>query len=241
MKGDSGLHRILNQIQDLNLKLMSVNQTEKNIKYNQEGKNMKTPNSVILACIVFANIAFGQNNIQTENTENFRRHYIGSSAWMIYDKFITDPADYYQLSYGYHYTPKDVLFVEAITWKYDGPLGTYYDDDPELYPGKIRSYGIGFGYQRFLWKNLFVMGVATPFLNQFYDEDDKKIQKGFQLYTNLTLGYRFEFFNKRFFIEPAWTTKFWPVNTNLPDSFQKVEDGTPKYVFEPSTNIGFRF
>ena len=145
-----------------------------------------------------------------------------------------------QLNYGYRLTQKDNIVVEAITWTYYEPLGTYGSSE-EFYPGKVRAYGIGLGYQRFHWKNLFTTVEPTFFLQQFYDTDDTKIQKGFQLYLQFILGYRFEFFKKRLFIEPAYALKYWPVNTNFPESFAAIESGAQKYKFEPSLNFGFRF
>ena len=208
---------------------------------------MKSFSLTILICAIFTAMAFGQEPAQEDTVladarkqELNKRHFLGSSLWVLYDKFTSDPAGFYQLNYGYHYTLKDVLIVEAITWEYSEPLGTY-ENSEEMYPGKIRAYGIGVGYQRFHWKNLFTTILATPFLQQFYDSDDKKIQNGFQLYLQLILGYRFEFFKNRLFVEPAFAFKYWPVNTNFPKSFADVEDGAPNYKFEPSLNFGFRF
>lgn len=130
--------------------------------------------------------------------------------------------------------------MEAITWTYYEPLGTYGSSD-QLYPGKVRAYGVGLGYQHFHWKNLFTTVEATPFIQQFYDIDDTKIQKGFQLYLQFIVGYRFEFFKKRLFVEPAYALKYWPVNTNFPASFAAIESGKPKYKFEPSLNFGLTF
>jgi len=201
---------------------------------------MKNLILTILICAVFATMTFGQMSIQTEIPETYKRHFIGSSLWSVYDKFAPDPSGFYQLSYGYHYTPKDVFMIEAITWGYSEPLGTY-ENSKEEYPGKVRAYGIGVGYQRFLWKNLYSSIMATSFLQQFYDENDKKIQKGYQLYLQLFVGYRFEFFDKRFFVEPAAALKYWPVNTNVPDSFADINIGTNNYIVEPSLNFGIRF
>jgi hypothetical protein len=145
-----------------------------------------------------------------------------------------------QLNYGYRITQKDNIIFEAITWTYYEPLGTYGSSE-EFYPGKVRAYGIGVGYQRFLWKNLFTTIEPTFFLQQFYDSDGNKIQKGFQLYLQFIAGYRFEFFKNRMFVEPAIALKYWPVNTNFPDSFSAIEKGTLRYKFEPALNFGFRF
>ena len=168
-----------------------------------------------------------------------KRHSIGSSFFVLAN-FLTDSPDFYQLSYSYNVMQKDNIIVEAITWKYNEPLGSY-GNSKEFYLGKIRAYGIGLGYQHFLWNNLFTTVEVTPFIQQFYDENNKKIQKGFQLYLQCILGYRFEFFKKKLFIEPAIAFKHWPINTNYPDSFKKVEKGSPNYIFEPSFNFGIKF
>ena len=154
--------------------------------------------------------------------------------------FFPDPADYYLLTYGYQPSEKNRFFAEFNTWKYEEPIGTYGDSE-EYYPGYTRTYGIGIGYQRFHWKGVFTTVQATPFLKQYFDEENEKIQNGFQLYLQLVAGYRFEFFNKRFYVEPAYALKYWPVDTNFPDDFAAVEEGAKNYIFEPSLNFGFKF
>ena len=201
---------------------------------------MKTQLVAKIAFVCF--ILLRQNNsalAQTAKKDSaFRRHSIGTTLFLLGN--IGDSVNFFQLNYGYRLTQKDNIVVEAITWTYYEPLGTYGSSE-EFYPGKVRAYGIGLGYQRFHWKNLFTTVEPTFILQQFYDEDDKKIEKGFQLYLQFILGYRFEFFKKRLFVEPAYALKYWPVNTSFPESFAEIEAGAPKYKFEPSLNFGFRF
>ena len=155
--------------------------------------------------------------------------------------FLPDPADFYQINYGYKLTKKDAIIAQAKTWTYYEPIGTYGKSE-EMYPGKVVAYGVGVGYQRFHWRNLYTTVQATPFLLQYYDIEDEKIQKGLQLYLQLRLGYRFEFFNKRVFLEPSLVCNYWPVNTNMPASFKEIESGAPNYfLFEPGLNLGFKF
>ena len=208
---------------------------------------MKTIILTIMAIAMFATMGFSQNIAQTdslsilpENKDIFLKHSIGSSLFMLGNFAPGDPPYFFQLNYGYRLTAKDNLICEAVTWTYCEPLGTYGSSE-ELYPGKVRALGVGIGYQRFHWKNLFTTVEATPFLQQFYDTDNEKIQKGFQVYLQFIFGYRFEFFKKRVFIEPAYALKYWPVNTNIPASFAAIESGKPKYIFEPSLNFGFKF
>jgi len=196
---------------------------------------MKKLISTTLMIAMFSALAF----CQTENKKaDLKRHSVGSSFFLLGN--IRDSVRFMQLNYGYRLTPKDNLIVEAITWTYFEPLGTYGSSE-DFYPGKVRAYGIGLGYQRFWWKNLFTTVEPTFFLQQFYDTDDTKIQKGFQLYLQFIVGYRFEFFNKRVFVEPAYAIKYWPVDTNFPESFAAIESGAPKYKFEPALNFGFMF
>lgn len=178
---------------------------------------------------------------QTEKKSDSRRHSIGSTLFLLGNFAPGDPPNFFQLNYGYMLTPKDSINIEAITWTYYEPLGTYGSSN-ESYPGKVRSYGIGLGYQRFHWKNLYSTIQATSFLQQFYDIDNEKIQKGFQLYLQLRLGYRFEFFKHRWFLEPSVAFNYWPINTNFPTSFKEIENGAPNFfLFEPGLHFGYRF
>ncbi len=203
---------------------------------------------LILFLIIFPTSAFSQDftktnavSSKTGKQDTNRKHFIGSSFFLLGNLDREDSPEFFQLDYGYQFSRKEAIIFEAITWTYYEPLGTY-GSSGESYPGKIRAYGIGVGYQRFIWKSLYSTIQATPFFQQFYDSNNKKIQDGFQLYLQLRLGYRFEFFNQRWFIEPAVAFNYWPVNTNFPTSFKEIEKGSPNYsLFEPSLNFGFKF
>tara|TARA_R110002049_G_scaffold14886_6_gene61953 strand:+ start:1518 stop:2120 length:603 start_codon:yes stop_codon:yes gene_type:complete len=188
-------------------------------------------------------LSFGQNS-SLRNNSNVNppielRHSLGSSFFML-GNFLSDSPDYYLLTYGYRLSQKDRIFVEFNTWKYAEPLGTY-GHSSENYPGFVRAIGVGIGFQRFHWKGLFTIIEATPFSKQYYNVNDDKTQKGFQLYLQFITGYRFEFFNNRWYVEPAYALKYWPVDTNFPTDFATIEQGNPKYKFEPSLNFGFKF
>ncbi len=196
---------------------------------------MKKSISTTLMIVLFSTIALCQTAYKEAD---FNRHSVGSSLFLLGN--IGDSVRFMQLNYGYQFTPRDNFIVEAITWTYYEPLGTFGSSE-ELYPGKVKATGIGLGYQRFLWRKAFVTVEPTFFLQQFYDLNGTKIQNGFQLYLQFIAGYRFEFFKKRLFIEPAIALKYWPINTNFPPSFAEIENGAPSYIFEPALNFGFRF
>jgi hypothetical protein len=170
---------------------------------------------------------------------------VETSAWMVANLF-PDSADFYYLGAGYRLDEKDVLFLSATTWKYGAPLGIPYGADygakSEEYGGYVRAFGVGLGYQRFLWKGAFASVSATPFLQRFYDGGGTYLATGFQLYLQAQLGYQFDFFEGRLFLKPALSFNYWPVNTNFPASFRAKEEAWPNYfLFEPHLNIGWRF
>ena len=136
--------------------------------------------------------------------------------------------------------------MEAITWAYQGPLGRPYGpdyDNPDSeFPGKVKAYGLGLAYKRFLWKGVYGQVHSTAFLQNFMNSESDKIQDGFQLFNTLRFGYHIKLFSNRIFLEPSITATWWPVNTNLPTSFQVEEDKWSNYfLFEPGLHFGVNF
>ena len=180
-------------------------------------------------------------------TPEEKKYFVGSTLFMLFN-FIPDdqPPRFVQLSLGYRITPKDVFIFEAMSWRYYGPLGRQYGpnyENPESdFPGKVQNFGAGLSYKRFLWKRAYAQIHATAFHQNYLDPEDNKIQSGFQLFNSVRLGYQFQFSKNRFFLEPSVAVTFWPVNTNLPASFQTQEDRFDKYFLaEPGLNFGFNF
>lgn len=193
-------------------------------------------------------LAFSQKGVSNEAVSSKKeihdadlKHSIGSSLYLLGNLMYKEPVYDLHLTYGYRLTKKDVLIVEGMTWTYFEPLGANGSSNKQ-YPGKLRVYGIGAGYQRSLWKNLSSTLYATPLLTQYYDSDYKKIQRGFQLYLRALLGYRFEFSKHHWYLEPSVEFNFWPVNTNLPESFRAIEKDLPNYsLLSPNLYFGYRF
>lgn len=188
-------------------------------------------------------VGFAQSDASsTQTPDSDRRHFIGSSLFLLGNLDTEEPPGYIQLNYGYQLNPKNAIIVEAITWTYYRPLGIPYGSTGDAYPGKIRSFGIGAGYQHFYWKHLYSTLQATHFLQYFYNANDEKIQSGYQLWLQLRVGYRVEIFQDRWFIEPSFACNYWPINTNFPTSFQNIEKEWHNYfLFEPGLHFGFKF
>ncbi|NOU47158.1 MAG: hypothetical protein HOO86_08865 [Bacteroidales bacterium] len=185
---------------------------------------------------------------KTKQDSTYRKFYVGSSAFILLNLNTSDPnaPDFGQLNFGYRISPKDVISLEAKTWKYAWPLGIpygkSYEAPEEKYPGHVKAFGIGLVYQHFWWKGAYTSIDAGNMLQKYIDEDNKHIQNGYQLFMTYRLGYQFQFFKNRFFIEPSVAITHWPINTNVPESFAIIEDKWPNYfLFEPGLHFGVKF
>jgi hypothetical protein len=94
---------------------------------------------------------------------------------------------------------------------------------------KTKGIGLGLVYQRFLYKKFYSAVHASYFLQTYRNEQKEKIQNGFQLFCALRVGYHLQLFKNRFFVEPSVACTYWPVNTNMPASFQKMESKWTNY------------
>lgn len=189
------------------------------------------------------------NSLLAQKQEKpYRKFFVGSSMFMLanFNTKDNNPPNFYQINFGYRLTPKDVVSIEAKTWRYGWPIGIPYGDsfeaEGEGFPGYIRSHGVAVAYQRFLWKGLYTAVHAMNSSQKYYDEDNLKIQNGYQLFMTYRLGYHVELFNNRFFIEPGIALTHRPVETNQPESFKIVNDKWPKTFFpEPGLHFGVKF
>lgn len=199
----------------------------------------------LMALVLTFPQAYSQTQVQDST---YKKFFIGSSLFMLGNFIPKDPnpPDFVQLNFGYRITPKDVVSIEAKTWKYAWPLGipfgASFQSPEEKYPGYIREFGIALAYQRFWWKGAYTAIHAMNALQTYVDDDQAKIQNGYQLFMTYRLGYHFEFFKNRLFIEPSVAITHWPVNTNVPESFARVESKWPNYfLFEPGLHFGVKF
>ncbi|UTW62432.1 hypothetical protein KFE98_20905 [bacterium SCSIO 12741] len=209
---------------------------------------MKTNFSTSLACLLVFIGLVSSPLLRAQSDSTFRQYFVGSSAFVLVN-LVPDqvnPPDFVLLSAGKWLNRKNTLAIEAITWKYNAPLGIpygpSYESPDEEFPGYVRSFGIGVAYQHYWWKGLYTAVHVTPFLQRYFDEDNHHIQDGFQLFTAGRLGYHLPLFKNRFYIEPSVACTFWPVNANMPESFQKVEDRWSNFFFpEPGLHLGVKF
>ena len=173
------------------------------------------------------------------------RYFAGSTLFILAN-FADDPEPphYFQLNLGYRITPKDVISTEIIRWDYYEPLGVPLGKKQTAtnFPGKVRAFGAGLAYKRFIWKRVYTQIHSTLLRQKYLDEQGKQLGKGIQLFNTVRVGYQFRLFKNRLFIEPSIAVTFWPVNTNLPPVFHVEENKWNSYfIGEPGLHFGFNF
>lgn len=198
-----------------------------------------------LALVLASSLQVKAQNAKQDST--YRKWYIGSSLFMLGNFIPNDqnPPEYVQLNVGYRITPKDVISVEfkrsIYAWPIGIPFGPSFDAPGLNYPGHARILAPTIGYQRFWWKGVYTSVYALNAFEKYFDENKKKIGNGFTLYMNFHLGYQFKFFKNRVFFEPALGCSYWPVRTNVPQSFKVKESKWPNYFIQPGLHFGFNF
>jgi hypothetical protein len=112
------------------------------------------------------------------------------------------------------------------------------------YPGYAHNFAPILGYRRYFWKNLHAEYQLYPGYTNFFEENEGKHYHSFSLFTELRVGYKFDFNIKRL---PLTLNLQWPIGTSLyesnePDSFREILKQDPIfYLFFPNIYIGFRF
>jgi hypothetical protein len=176
---------------------------------------------------------------------SYKRWFVGSTLYLLGNLDKTNNPEYIQLNAGYRITPKDVVLFEfkrsIYSWPIGIPFGPSFDASGLNYPGHARILAPTIGYQRFWWKGVYTSVKALNAFEKYMDQDNKKIGNGYTLYLDFYLGYQFKFFKNRFFFAPAIGCSYWPVRTNVPESFKSAESNWPNYFIQPGFDFGFNF
>ena len=202
---------------------------------------------VILSFILFS-MTLSSTHAQDAEDSTYKKFFIGSTFLMLGNFIPNDPnrPDFIQLNVGYRITPKDVVFLEFKTSKFNWPLGMpwekLFDRERENFPGYVRQKVVGLAYNRFWWKGLYTGVHAMNAFQTYRNEDKTKITNGYTLFMTYRLGYQVKLFKNRFFIEPSVGLTHWPVKTNTPESFKLEESKWPNYFgWEPGLHFGINF
>ncbi len=214
-----------------------------------------------LFIILFTLSAFGalaQSNLQTSQNSDVKYKYRVSMPLIIVPQLFEKAWDdqmhtqHIELHVKKNLDNKNIVGVKLASWRLFQPMGILWwdglldklDAKSEFYPGHVREMGIGFSYQRMLWKGLFTTVEVLPQFKTYLDADGDKIGKtGFKVYNSFHLGYHFAFGkNKRLFVEPQVHSQFWMLDTKAPSAFEALDDKWKNYfLFEPNLYVGFKF
>ena len=196
-----------------------------------------------LVLALVSSVQVKAQNAEQDSTQ--RKWFVGSTLYLLGNLTKKHNPEYIQINVGYRITPKDVVSFRFKRSVYDWPLGTSWgkiiDGKEDTYPGHARILAPTLGYQRFWWKGAYTSIQALNAFEKYMDVNDKKIGNGYTLYLDFYLGYQFKFFKNRFFFEPALGVSYWPIRTNVPESFKAVEKNSPNYFFQPGFDFGFNF
>ena len=196
-----------------------------------------------LAFVLASSLLVNAQNTKKDST--YKKWFIGSTLLLLGNLAKTNNPEYIQLNAGYRITPNDVVQFRFKRSVYSWPIGLPFGPDfagPGLnYPGHARILAPQIGYQRFWWKGVYTSLYALNAFEKYMDENNKKIGNGYTLYLDFYLGYQFKFFKNRFFFEPAIGCSYWPVRTNVPESFKKVEKNGRTTLFNLGLILGLIF
>ena len=186
-----------------------------------------------------------QVNAQDQDS-TYRKWFVGSTLYLLGNFDNVNNPEYVQLNVGYRITPKDVVSLRFKRSIYSWPLGipfgsSSFDAPGENYPGHARILAPTVGYQRFWWKGVYTSVYALNAFEKYIDQNQQKMGNGYTLYLDFYLGYQFRFFKNRFFFEPAIGCSYWPVRTNVPESFKSAEKKWNNYFIQPGFDFGYNF
>jgi hypothetical protein len=199
---------------------------------------------IILALILTSSLHVNAQYFKQDST--FKKYFIGSTFAMLGNFSTVNKPDFVQLNLGYRLTGKDVVSIEFKTWKYAWslgiPYGASFEAPEEKFPGYIREYGFALVYQRFWWKGFYTGIHVMNAWQSFVDEDNQKIDNGFQIFNTYRLGYHIKLFKNRVFIEPSIAITHRIYHTKMPDGFKQLDDKWSKFFYgEPGLHFGFNF
>jgi hypothetical protein len=93
------------------------------------------------------------------------------------------------------------------------------------------------GYRHFVWKGLNMDVELYPAYNSIYSHIDKSYYPGWELWSEIKMGYRFPLASDKFYIQPSPGIGFGIFRTNRPPRFgEEIE--TP--IFVPQIIMGMK-
>ncbi len=138
----------------------------------------------------------------------------------------------YAVHYGHRFGSGSELIL--------GPLymNIHYEDI-----GHTDAPGFIIGYRHYLWKKLHVDYQLMPAWDNFYEKNEDRRYRGFDLWNEFRLGYVWDFSinDIPLFVNVQWPFGFGLYAQNKPESFKEHEKENRFFYFPPMFFIGVRF
>ncbi len=112
--------------------------------------------------------------------------------------------------------------------------------------GHTNSPAVILGYRRFFWKKLYAEYELWPSYDAFYEKNEARVYKSFDIWNEIRIGYQFNFSikNQPLFVNLAWPFGFGLYSSNKPQSFydMQAQGFSNKYFYQfPLIFIGAKF
>jgi len=137
----------------------------------------------------------------------------------------------YGVHYNYRFEPKSEIIL-GLSY-----MNIHYDF------GNTNAPAIIIGYRRYIWKKLHFEYQLWPTYDNFYEKNEDKYYKSFDLWNEFRLGYQFDFTVSEFplYINLQWPFGFGLFASNKPDSFKEFEKDNRFFYFPPLIFLGIKF
>lgn len=180
----------------------------------------------LVICIIFftPSVKAGNNTIKDSLQKAEYRHSIDFSP-------ISPLIKIYGIHYNYKIAPKDELIAGL------GYMNIHFDF------GNTNSPALILGYRRYLWKNLHIEYQLWPCYDEFWEKNERKIYKSFDVWNEFRFGYQFDFHLAKL---PCYASLQWPFGfglyaSNKPESFKEHEKSNRFFYQFPLIFTGIRF
>lgn len=156
----------------------------------------------VILSIVILTIPFTSKLSAQEKDSTMYRHTIQLNALELLGHL-------YSVVYSYQFSPQNHLMLGLAYQNFRYDFGT------------VHAPTVIVGYKRYLWKGLHAEAQLWPAYNSFYEKNENKYYKGFEVWSEARLAYDFTFKIKglSMFIAPQLITGTAIVEGNKPKSF----------------------
>jgi len=109
--------------------------------------------------------------------------------------------------------------------------------------GNTNSPAIIAGYRQYLWKNLHIEYEVWPAYDNFYEKNENKYYKSFDIWNEFRLGYLIDFKIGKipFYVNIQWPFGFGLFSSNKPKSFKDHEKENRFFYQMPLIFTGVKF